>query len=122
MARETRHPSTEAVDRGILARDPRLAEVVDRLVRAYAPERVFLFGSRARGEAGPDSDYDLLLVVPDDASIERRSSTMAYEVLWGTGTAVDAIVLTRTAFESRRNVPSSLPATALREGKLVHAA
>ncbi|NIQ85536.1 MAG: nucleotidyltransferase domain-containing protein, partial [Acidobacteria bacterium] len=51
--------------------DPLLADVVRRLVDAYAPERIYLFGSSARGEAGPDSDYDLLLIVPDDAAPER---------------------------------------------------
>jgi len=47
--------------------DPMLTELLRRLVQAYEPERVYLFGSRARGEGGPDSDYDLLLVVADDA-------------------------------------------------------
>ena len=42
--------------------DPQLAAVVQRLIEAYAPERVYLFGSSARGDAGPDSDYDILLV------------------------------------------------------------
>ena len=49
------------------AGDPVLAEVLGRLVAAYRPECVYLFGSVARGDAGPDSDYDLLVVVPDDA-------------------------------------------------------
>jgi len=61
--------------------DPALAEAVRRLVAAYQPERVYLFGSVARGEAGPDSDYDLLLVVADGATPERRRSRLAYEVL-----------------------------------------
>jgi predicted nucleotidyltransferase len=39
---------------------PALSEVLRRLVAAYDPERVYLFGSVARGEAGPDSDYDLM--------------------------------------------------------------
>jgi len=64
--------------------DPTLAELLRRLVAAYLPERVYLFGSRARGEARPDSDYDLLLVVPDDAPPERQRSRLAYEVLRGT--------------------------------------
>ena len=46
--------------------DPRLKEIVDRLVAAYRPERVYLFGSHARGEPGPDSDFDLLVLVPDE--------------------------------------------------------
>jgi predicted nucleotidyltransferase len=45
-----------------------LGEIVRRLVDAYQPERIYLFGSWARGEQNADSDYDLLVVVPDDAS------------------------------------------------------
>ncbi len=112
----------EAVDRRLLESDSSLAEVVRRLVEAYEPERIYLFGSKARGEEGPDSDYDLLLVVPDDAPAERRESTLAYQVLWGTGTSVDALVCTRSWFESRQGVVTSLPATVLRDGRLVHAA
>jgi uncharacterized protein len=99
----------------------RLAEVVRRLVEAYEPERLYLFGSWARGDAGPDSDYDLLLVVPDSASPERRRSRLAYEVLWGTGVAADVLVWTRERFESRLPLKASLPATVLREGKLLYA-
>lgn len=102
--------------------DPKLAEVVHRLVRAYEPDRVYLFGSHARGSAGPDSDYDVLVVVPDDAPSERRRGRLAYEVLWGTGTAADVVVWTRSQFEGRAHLAASLAATVLREGKLVHAA
>lgn len=104
------------------AGDPALVEAVRRLVEAYRPERVYLFGSVARGEAGPDSDYDLLLVVPDDSPPERRRSRLAYEVLWGTGVAADVLVWTESQCESRKHLPTSLPATVLREGKLLHAA
>jgi predicted nucleotidyltransferase len=99
-----------------------LAEIVRRLVAIYEPERVYLFGSRARGDAGPDSDYDLLLVVPDTAPPERRRSRLAYEALWGTGIAVDVLVWTRERFDSRLTLKASLPATVLREGKLLYAA
>lgn len=102
--------------------DPTLAELLRRLVPAYQPERVYLFGSRARGEAGPDSDYDLLLVVPDDASADRRRSKLAYEVLRGTGVAADVLVCTRSWFDRREGLKASLPGTVLREGRLLHAA
>ncbi|MFY9726312.1 MAG: nucleotidyltransferase domain-containing protein [Bryobacteraceae bacterium] len=42
--------------------DPILAELVHRLRELYRPERIYLFGSTARGESDPDSDYDLMLV------------------------------------------------------------
>jgi len=95
---------------------------VHRLVAAYQPERVYLFGSVARGDAGADSDYDLLLVAPDDAPPEKRRSRLAYEALRGTGTAVDVLVCTRSYFEDCRSLKASLPGTVLREGRLLHAA
>ena len=106
----------------MLLQDAALAEIVRRLVEAYQPERVYLFGSKARGDAGVDSDYDLMVVVPEDAPAERRRSRLAYEVLWGTGTAADVLVWTRQRFEDRLHVRASLPATVMREGRLLHAA
>ena len=107
---------------GAVKADAKLAEIVRRLVAAYQPAAVYLFGSHARGEAGPDSDYDLLLVVPDDASPERLRGRLAYEVLWDLGTAADVVVLPRGWFEARLHLKASLPATVLREGVLLHAA
>lgn len=106
----------------IMDRDGRLRQIVERLIEAYRPERVYLFGSIARGEAGPDSDYDILLVVPDDAGPERMRSRLAYQALRGTGIAADVLVWTRTRFEARARVQASLPATVMREGRLLHAA
>jgi predicted nucleotidyltransferase len=103
-----------------LRKDAALAEIVRRLAKAYQPERIYLFGSKARGDAGPDSDYDLMIIVPDDASAERRRSRLAYEVLRGTGTAADVLVWLRSHFERRLHVVASLPATVSREGRLVY--
>jgi predicted nucleotidyltransferase len=99
-----------------------LAGLVERLVDAYQPDRIYLFGSKARGDAGPDSDFDLLIIVPDTAVPDRKNSRLAYESLRGTGTAADVLVLTRSAFESRLHLVASLPATVAREGRLLHAA
>jgi predicted nucleotidyltransferase len=106
----------------ILASDPVLVEIVHRLREAYRPERIYLFGSKARGDPGPDSDYDLLVIVPDDAPPEQRTSRLAYEVLWGTGAAADVLVWPRRRFDSRLHLKASLPATVAREGRLLHAA
>jgi len=99
-----------------------LACILERLIDAYQPERIYLFGSKARGDAGPDSDFDLLVVVPDTAPDELRGSRLAYERLWGTGTAADVLVWTQGRFDSRLHLRASLPATILREGKLLYAA
>lgn len=101
---------------------PVLADLVERLVAAYEPERIYLFGSKARGDAGPDSDFDLMVVVSDMAPPERKESRLGYYALRGTGTAADVLVLTRTQFDRRLHVVASLPATIAREGRLLHAA
>lgn len=109
---------------GLMARDPKLREIVERLVRGYDPERVYLFGSAAKGAAGPDSDYDLMLVMPDDADPRRMDPRDAYsEWLWGVGAAVDVLIVSRAYFdEAAEQVASSLPASVVREGVLLHVA
>lgn len=102
--------------------DPVLAEIVGRLQREFAPQRIYLFGSQARGEAGADSDYDLMVVVPHLTEPAHRLAQRAHSVLWGLGTAADILVWSREAFDSRLHLRASLPATILREGTLLHAA
>lgn len=105
-----------------LESDPILGEIVHRLVQAYEPERVYLFGSKARGEDSADSDYDLVVVVPGQSPPERRRSRLAYQVLRGSGVAADVLVWTRQAFEERLHLKTSLPHTVVDEGRLLYAA
>ncbi len=58
---------TEGSRTATRAEDPVLNKIVTRLVDTYHPERIYLFGSHGRGDSGPDSDYDLMVVVSDDA-------------------------------------------------------
>ena len=104
-----------------MERDGGVGEIVRRLVRAYQPERVYLFGSSARGDAGADSDLDIMVVVNDNAPPELQRSRRAYEVLRGTGVAADILVWPRSAFDARLVLKSSLPSTIVREGKLLYA-
>jgi predicted nucleotidyltransferase len=104
------------------ADDPVLAEVVRRLVEVYHPLRIYLFGSVARGEAGPDSDYDILVVVPDETPAADRDSGRAYEALWRLGVAADILVWTREEFEKQLHLKASLPAAVVEEGRLLYAA
>jgi uncharacterized protein len=103
------------------AGDAVLTDLVRRLVEAYRPKRIYLFGSKARGDAGPDSDFDLM-IVSDDAPPEMQRSRLAYRALRGTGTAADVVVWPKSSFERRARVPASLPATVAREGVLIYAA
>jgi uncharacterized protein len=118
MAVKDRQP---AVRRVPSAHDPIPGEVVGRLVRAYKPERVYLFGSAVRGDAGPDSDYDILVVVADNSPPGQQDERTAYELV-GTGAAVDVLVYRDSDFYGRLPLRASLPAPVVREGKLLYAA
>ncbi len=117
MADQTEGPRT-----AIQVEDPVLDKIVTRLVDTYHPERIYLFGSRGRGDSGPDSDYDLMVVVPDDAPRPLRRAAPAYAALWELHTAVDVLVWTREAFDSRLHLRASLPSTVQRDGRLVYSA
>ena len=102
--------------------DHLLAEMVRRLVAEFSAHRVYLFGSRAHGAAGADSDYDLLVVVPGSDLPGHQRDRLALRALRGLRVDADVIVLTREEFERKLGVVCSLPATVVREGKLLHAA
>lgn len=102
--------------------DPILAEIVRRLVQAFDPEQIYLFGSHAQGEEGPDSDYDLMVVVAQTTEPGYRLAQQAHSLLWELAVAADILVWTREQFDSRRHVVASLPATILRQGRLLNAA
>jgi predicted nucleotidyltransferase len=99
-----------------------LEEIIHRLVQVYRPEQIYLFGSVARGEAGADSDFDIMVVVSNQAPAEKQRSRLAYQALRGTGVAADILVWTKKSFEERLHLQASLPATIMREGKLLYAA
>lgn len=105
-----------------LSQDPQLAKIVRRLIEALHPERIYLFGSRARGGAMEGSDYDLLVLVRDESERPYEMERQAYHALWGVGAPVDVLVMSREFFERRRRVVASLPATVEREGTLVYVA
>lgn len=104
------------------AGDPILGSLVDRLVETYRPMRIYLFGSAARGDAGEDSDYDFMIVVPDSTPVPLRDPGRGYRAVWRLGAAVDLLVWTHAEFESRLHLKASLPSTIRREGKLLYAA
>jgi len=104
-----------------MTRDEAIAEITRRLIDFYRPVRIYLFGSVARGDDGPDSDLDFLVVVPDNASDERLRSDVGRRAVRGTGFAKDIVPWRQTDFEQRAAwVKTSLPATVLREGRLLY--
>lgn len=105
----------------LIERDPILREMVRRLVAALNPERIYLFGSQARGDAGPDSDYDLLVLVERPVQPRYRLAQAGFRALQGVPAAVDVVVWDRETFDARLHLKASFPATVVREGTLLHA-
>ncbi|MBI2440705.1 MAG: nucleotidyltransferase domain-containing protein [Lentisphaerae bacterium] len=97
-----------------------IKEAVRRLCQSMATERIYLFGSRARGEADNNSDYDFLVVIHDSPLPRYKRAQQAYKSLWGLRVAKDVLVFTRKEFDEGLAVVSSLPATVAREGKLLY--
>jgi predicted nucleotidyltransferase len=95
-------------------------ELLERVVRYFDPEAVILFGSHARGDAGPDSDYDLLVVLPDDAPPEKRTLRAGFEAARAFPMAADVVPCRRSWFLDRREVVNSLPWIASTEGVVVY--
>jgi len=105
----------------MVKKDKILEEIIARLVQVFQLERIYLFGSRARGDETDESDYDLLLVVKSSNLPRYKREQQAFRALNGVGASKDVIVLTRDEFERKLTVITSLPATVEREGKLVYA-
>ena len=93
--------------------------VVARVAQRFDPERIVLFGSLARGDAGPDSDIDLLVVFPD--VVDRRSAAVALRLAIADIPApVDFVVTDLDEIERRGGIAGPALGTALREGKVVY--
>jgi predicted nucleotidyltransferase len=103
-----------------MTREQAIVEITRRLVDYYRPERIYLFGSAARSDGGPDSDLDFCVVLPDDAPPGLYGPGV-YRALWDVGTAADVVRWPASDFDLRAaNVKASLPATIMREGKVLY--
>jgi predicted nucleotidyltransferase len=98
-----------------------LDEVVRRVVDVAQPDRIILFGSAARGEMGPDSDLDLL-VVKAGVPHRRRLAQQIYLALFGIAVSVDIIVVSPEDIEAFKDKVGTIIGPALKDGKLLYAA
>lgn len=98
-----------------------LNEIVRRVVEVAQPDRIILFGSAARGQMGPDSDLDLL-VVKSGVPHRRRLAQAIHRHLFGVGVPVDIIVVTPEDIEAFRNKVGTIIGPALQDGKELYAA
>lgn len=98
-----------------------LDQIVKRVVAVARPDRIILFGSAARGELGPDSDIDLL-VVKAGVPHRGRLAEEIYLGLFGIAAPVDVIVVTPEDVEAYREAVGTVIRPALREGRELYAA
>ncbi|MEI7875117.1 MAG: nucleotidyltransferase domain-containing protein [Alphaproteobacteria bacterium] len=97
-----------------------LDRAIARVVETMRPEAIYLFGSRARGDAAADSDYDLLVIVADDAPLSSRSLDATTRVARDPGVPLDIVPCRRSVFERKRDRIGTLSYTAAHEGRLVY--
>jgi predicted nucleotidyltransferase len=95
-------------------------EMVCRIVERFDPEQIILFGSHARGAATPDSDVDLLVVMPVAGS-KREKQLEVRLALHDVPLPKDVIVTTPEEFAWRKEVPGTIERPASREGRVVYA-
>ncbi|MBI4495051.1 MAG: nucleotidyltransferase domain-containing protein [Chloroflexi bacterium] len=98
-----------------------VAGAVERLVDALHPERIYVFGSWARGEASPDRAIELLVLVSHSDLPPHRRDQEATRVLGSPLVPIDLLVVTRKEFQRRSRAEASLPGTVLREGRTLYA-
>jgi len=98
-----------------------LAETVRRIVESVHPKKIILFGSAIRGGMGPNSDLDLLIIIPSDGH-RRRTAQTIYRKLIGVGFAADIIVVTEDDIEKFGDNIGMVIRPALQEGKVIYAA
>lgn len=98
-----------------------LDEIVKRVVEAAEPDKIIMFGSAARGEMGPDSDIDLL-VIKGGKFNRWRLTTDIYRQLRGKGAPVDIVVVTPDEVRLYGDSPYLIIRPALTDGKIVYGA
>jgi len=97
-----------------------LDEIVRRVVEVAQPDRIILFGSAARGDMGPDSDIDLL-VVKAGVPHRRRLAQEIHMNLFGVLAAVDVVVVTPEDIERFAGKVGTIITPALEEGREIYA-
>jgi len=99
-----------------------LDDALRRIAVELRPSRIYLYGSRARGDSTAESDYDLMVLVDYPVDRSYRLAQQAYRALRGLRLPIDVVVMNRDRFEWLGTAAASLAATVMTEARLVYAA
>lgn len=119
------HPSWRARSRYHEYREPSCEnsivpdDLVRRIAERFSPDKIILFGSSARGDAGPGSDIDLLVLFSEVGDPHKRTTEL-YASLMDFPRPMDIVVSTSSRFERYRNVVNTVYWPASREGKVLY--
>ena len=94
--------------------------LLNRILETYHPEEVWLFGSRARGDARPWSDWDLLVILPDDAEDDQLEPLLAWRLQKSSGVYADVIPCRLTEFHESEGVVNTIAYAAAKEGVRIY--
>jgi predicted nucleotidyltransferase len=96
-----------------------LTAMIQRILSVGVPQKIVLFGSRAKGTARPDSDLDLLII--EDSDLPRYARSARYRrALCGLFPAKDIVVWTPEEVREWQAVPNAFISSALAEGKVLY--
>ncbi len=112
--------STATLSLDLVSIDQLILEIVDRLVKEFNPENIFLFGSHVWGTPNSDSDLDLLVIVSDSDISSSKRSSIAYRCLRDINYPLDILVKTRKEIEKFSQVSFSLEHQILLKGKCLY--
>ena len=96
-------------------------QLVERVVALVNPLKIILFGSAARGEMGPDSDLDVLIVMPEGVH-RRKTAQYLYREIRGLGVPFDILVTTPESLEKHKDNIGLIYDTILEEGREIYVA
>jgi len=104
---------------GTITSPAKIRETAMRIAERFAPERVMLFGSHARGDADEGSDVDLMVLFAE-VDNPRERAVEIYSALGDCGFSKDILVSTVGRYERYQNVPNTVYWPASREGQLLY--
>jgi predicted nucleotidyltransferase len=113
---EPQPPGTAGTTRGRSIDLGPIRTLLSRIEAQYHPEQVWLFGSRARGDAGPGSDWDLFVVVPDETGDEQLDLLFLWRLQRGSGVPADVIACRASEFREAYDTVNTLAYAVANEG------